>query len=299
MSQANGAQLPGLVDLHVNGHAGIDFLTARNGDEIRKATRSLKAHGVDGFLASLITSEIIDLGRAVAMINEVAQSQGSDEAKILGFHFEGPCLAHERRGVHSPSLLRNPEPSLISQLLDFPNVKMITLAPELPGGIEAIKEIASAGVVASIGHTTSDRRIAEKAFDAGAKTATHLYNGMEKDGGLVDVVLERDDVLFQMIIDDVHVSRELVKNACDRALDRLIITTDALAPAGLGPGRYPFGDMEIEVKDGRALRLDGKLAGGIGTLSRSLEILEELGYSREKTLPAVTSRPLKLINAHL
>lgn len=293
------SNITGLVDLHVNGHAGIDFLTAKSADEIRIATRSLKAHGVEGFLASLITSEIDVLARAVALIQQVKDSQVSDEAKILGFHFEGPCLAHERRGVHSPNLLKNPEPSLISQLLSFPNVKMITLAPELPGAITAIKEISSAGVVASLGHTTAGREIAEEAFNAGAKTVTHLYNGMEKDGGLVDVVLEREDVYFQMIIDDVHVSRELVKKACDKALDRLIITTDALAPAGLGPGKYPFGDMEIEIRDGKALRLDGKLAGGIGTLNRSLEILDDLGYSREKTLPAATSRPLKLINAHL
>ena len=287
------------VDLHVNGHAGVDFLTAKNSEEIRKATRSLKIHGVGGFLASLITSEISDLSRAISMIEEVAHSQGSDEAKILGFHFEGPCLSHERRGIHSPNLLKNPEPDLISKLLAFPNVKMITLAPELPGAIDAIKEIASAGVVASLGHTTAGREIAEAAFNAGAKTVTHLYNGMEKDGGLVELVLEREDILFQLIVDDVHVSRDLVKKACDKALDRLIVTTDALAPAGLGPGRYPFGDMEIEIRDGKALRLDGKLAGGIGTLGRSLEILEELGYPREKTLPAVTSRPLKLINAHL
>ena len=293
------SQETGLVDLHVNGHAGVDFLTAKNPEEIRKATRSLKSYGVGGFLASLITSEMSDLNRAVALIKEVADSQGEDEAKVLGFHFEGPCLSHERRGVHAPNLLKDPTPTLVSQLLNFPNVKMITLAPELPGGIEAIKEISSAGVVVSLGHTTAGRDIAEKAFDAGAKTVTHLYNGMEKDGGLVEVVLEREDVLFQMIVDDVHVSRDLVKKTCDKALDRLIVTTDALAPAGLGPGRYPFGDMEIEIKDGKALRLDGKLAGGIGTLNRSLEILEEMGYSREKTWPAVTTRPLKLINAHL
>lgn len=291
------SQETGFVDLHVNGHAGVDFLTAKNPDEIRKATRSIKSHGVAGFLASLITSEMSDLSRAVKLIKEVAVSQGEDEAKILGFHFEGPCLSHERRGVHAPNLLKDPTPTLVSQLLNFPNVKMITLAPELPGGIEAIKEISSAGVVVSLGHTTAGRDIAEKAFDAGAKAVTHLYNGMEKDGGLVEVVLEREDILFQMIVDDVHVSRDLVKKACDKALDRLIVTTDALAAAGLGPGRYPFGDMEIEIKDGKALRLDGKLAGGIGTLNRSLEILEEMGYSQEKTLPSVTSRPLKLIDA--
>jgi N-acetylglucosamine-6-phosphate deacetylase len=289
----------GLVDLHVNGHGGIDFLTAKNVDEMRIATRSLKRQGVDGFLASLITSELKVLHQTVELINDLAKSQGADEARILGIHFEGPCLSHQRRGVHSAHLLRTPTQELISQLLNFPNVKMITLAPELPGGIEAIRQITSAGIIASIGHTTADRKIAELAFDAGAKTVTHLYNGMEKEGGLIEAVLEREDIFFQMIIDDVHVSRELVRKACDSALHRLIITTDCLAATGLGPGRYPFADMEIEIKDGKALRLDGTLAGGIGSVNRSLEILEEMGYSRSKIIPAASSRPLKLINAEL
>ena len=287
------------IDLQVNGHSGIDFLNATSKEQIQLATKALKKEGVAGFLASLITSDLDQLKRASALINEVAPSQNSDEAKILGLHFEGPCLSHERRGVHAPNLLRDPEKALIEEMLKIPNLKMITLAPELPGAIEAIKHISETGVVVSLGHTTAERDIAEAAFNAGAKTVTHLYNGMRKDGGLVDLVLERSDILFQMIIDDVHVSRDLVKRACDKAIDRLIITTDAVSAAGLGQGRHLLGDMEIEVKNGRAQRLDGTLAGGIGTLAKSLEILEEMGYLREKTLPAVTTRPLKLINAHL
>jgi N-acetylglucosamine-6-phosphate deacetylase len=287
------------VDLHVNGHAGIDFLSARTPDDIRKATRSLKSIGVKGFLASLITSELSSLRRAASLINEVAQSQGDDEAKILGLHLEGPCLAKEKRGVHPENPLRDPSLEVIEELVAINGVKMITLAPELPRGIEATKQIAEAGIVISLGHTTVDRKLAERAFDAGAKTVTHLYNGMEKDGELVKLVLERKDIYIQMIIDDVHVSRELVKQTCDVALDRLIITTDALAAAGLGPGKYPFGDMEIEIKEGKALRLDGRLAGGIGTPEKALQILLEMGYPLEKTLPAATSRPLELINAAL
>jgi N-acetylglucosamine-6-phosphate deacetylase len=287
------------VDLQVNGHSGVDFLNARDHEEIHKASRSLKKEGVSGYLASLITSDLEKLKGAARLINEVTQEQNEDEARILGLHFEGPCLSHERRGVHAPELLRNPEKSLINEMLTIPNFKMITLAPELPGAINAIKELTKNGVVVSLGHTTAERPEAEAAFDAGAKTVTHLYNGMRKDGGLVDLVLEREDIQFQMIIDDVHVSRELVKKACDKALHRLIITTDAVAAAGLGSGKHRLGDMEIEIRDGRAERTDGTLAGGIGKLSRSLEILEEMGYSREKTLPTVTSRPLELINAKL
>jgi len=176
---------------------------------------------------------------------------------------------------------------------------MVTMAPELAGAISAISEFSKNGIVVSLGHTTAERAEAEAAFNAGAKSVTHLYNGIRKDGGLVDLVLEREDIIFQMIVDDIHVSRELMKKACDKALDRLIITTDAVAAAGLGSGKHRLGDMEIEIKNGRAVRTDGTLAGGIGKLSKSLEILEEMGYSREKTLPSVTSRPLQLINAKL
>ena len=286
-----------LIDIQVNGHAGIDFLNAKNHDELRLASRSLRKEGVSGYLASLITSDFDQLKRASTLINELIGNQSEDEAKILGLHFEGPCLSFERRGVHAPELLRNPEKNLIQEMLKIPNLKMITLAPELPGAIAAIEEISKNGVVVSLGHTTAERKEAEAAFNAGAKTVTHLYNGMRKDGELVELVLEREDIIFQMIIDDVHVSRELVKKACDRALNRLVITTDAVAAAGLGSGKHMLGNTEIEIKDGRAVRSDGTLAGGIGKLSKSLEILEELGYPREKTLASVTSRPLRLINA--
>ena len=287
------------IDLQVNGHGGIDLLSAKSADEIRMVSRSLYKHEVAGYLPTIITSSLESALKAIKLIEIVRKDPMPDEALILGIHLEGPCLAVERRGIHSENLLRSPEPSLINELLSIPNVKMITLAPELPRGIEATRTISEAGVVVSLGHTAANRKVAEAAFDAGAKTVTHLFNGMEKDGELVELVLEREDIHFQMIIDDVHVPRELVRKTCDVALDRLIITTDALAAAGLGPGRYPFGDMEIEIKDGKALRLDGRLAGGIGTPKLALEILADLGYSRERALTAATSRPLELINAKL
>ncbi|MFM7542093.1 MAG: hypothetical protein ACKO2I_01385, partial [Actinomycetales bacterium] len=179
------------VDLQVNGHSGVDFLNARDHEEIHKASRSLKKEGVSGYLASLITSDLEKLKGAARLINEVTEEQNEDEARILGLHFEGPCLSYDRRGVHAPELLRNPEKSLINEMLTIPNFKVITLAPELPGAINAIKELTKNGVVVSLGHTTAERPEAEAAFNAGAKTVTHLYNGMRKDGGLVDLVLER------------------------------------------------------------------------------------------------------------
>lgn len=290
-------QVTGYVDLQVNGFAGVDFLNATTTEEVSKAAKSLKAHGVGAFLPTLITSDLNDLRRAVRLINEAADEQSEDESQILGIHLEGPCLSVERRGVHPKHLLRSPEPDLIEELLGLDRVRIITIAPELPGAIDAIKEIVSAGVIASIGHTNSNRRIAEKAFDAGASTVTHLFNAMEKQGELIELILEREELQIQMIVDDVHVNRELVRLVCDRALHRLICVSDSVAPAGLGSGTYALGEQEIEVRDGRAQRTDGTLAGGISPLSRCLEILREMGYPEEKTLPSITTRPLNLINS--
>ncbi len=290
-------QLSGLIDLQVNGYGGIDFLSATNEADIRNAARALQADGVSGFLPTLITSEIEDLKRASKLINRVADSQEPDEAEILGIHFEGPCLSPGRRGVHPEGLLQKPSRELIQQLLDIERVKMITIAPELPGAIDAINRISNAGVIASIGHTEANWEIFETAVDAGARAVTHLFNGMKKDGELIDAILACKEVQVQMIVDDVHVSRELVKSICDVALDRLILVTDAVAPAGLGEGRFSLGGMKIEVRDGRAVRPDGRLAGGLSRLSRSIEILAELGFNQSATLPCVTSRPLELINA--
>ncbi len=290
-------QLSGLIDLQVNGYGGIDFLSATSEAEIRNAARALQADGVSGFLPTLITSEIEDLKRTSKLINRVAESQEPDEAEILGIHLEGPCLSPESRGVHPEDLLQKPSRELIQQLLDVERVKMITIAPELPGAIDAINRISNAGVIASIGHTNANREIFEAAVDAGARAVTHLFNGMKKDGELIDAILACKEIQIQMIVDDVHVSRELVKSICEVALDRLILVTDAVAPAGLGAGRSSLGGMEIEVRDGRAVRPDGRLAGGLSRLSRSIEILAELGFDQSATLPSVTSRPLELINA--
>lgn len=287
---------PTFVDLQVNGHGGVDFLSAKSVDEIRLAARSLFSNGVSAFLPTLITSDLLQLHSSARMIYEVMNDPFEGEAEILGLHLEGPFISVAKCGVHPVKYILPPDLDVMKSLMKLGFVKMITLAPELPGAIDLIKFLVDQGVVVSLGHSNATESEANEGFDAGASTVTHLFNAMSKIPGLASVALERTDVWVQIIVDDVHVNRDNVGLALSKVMDRFVLTNDCVAAAGLGEGRFTFGEMPIEVKDGQARRADGTLAGGIGNLHRSIEILDELGVDRRISYEAATSRPLSLIN---
>lgn len=285
------------IDLQVNGHGGIDLLTAANTDEVRTVSRSLYNNGVIGYLPTIITSALSDAVRAIKLVEEVRQNPQPGEAKILGIHLEGPFISPEKRGVHPLEHIAAPDLDHLKALLAAGLIKIVTIAPELPGAIELIKYMVTKNIVVSLGHTNANRAQAIAGFDAGAKTVTHLFNAMPKPplDGTAQVALERTDVAIQIIIDEVHVPNELVKETLAKVADRFIVTNDPIAAAGLGAGTYPFGGMEITVNNGQARRTDGTLAGGIGTLHHALEIMESIGINKDDALASVTTRPCQLI----
>ena len=288
---------PLYIDLQVNGHGGIDLLTAKNADEVRKVSQSLYRNGVVGYLPTIITSALSSAVSAIKLIEEVRTNPLLGEAKILGTHLEGPFISKEKRGVHPIEHIAAPDLNHLKALLNAGLVKIVTIAPELPGAIELIQYLVAKGVVVSLGHTNANRNEAIAGFDAGAKTVTHLFNAMPKPpiDGTAQVAIERDDVAIQIIIDRVHVPNQMVKDVLGKVSKRFIVTNDPIAAAGLGAGTYPFGGMEITVKDGQARRADGTLAGGIGTLAQSLEIMSEIGVDSGDAIASVTTRPCELI----
>ncbi|MSV62689.1 MAG: amidohydrolase family protein, partial [Actinobacteria bacterium] len=221
------------------------------------------------------------------------------EAKILGIHLEGPFISTAKPGVHPLDYFRTPDLDLIGKYLRAGSVAMVTIAPELPGAIEVIKHLSAMGIVVSLGHSSATADQANAGFDAGAKTVTHLWNAMlpmtVRSPGLVGVALERDDVTIQIIVDGVHVAPEVVQATIAAAPNRFVVTNDAVAPAGLGEGKFPFGTFEVEVKAGRAVRSDGVLAGGVESLYGSLNLLLNLGINLDSALASMTSRPAALI----
>ena len=288
---------PIYVDLQVNGHGGIDLLSAKGANEVRAVSRSLYENGVVGYLPTIITSALSDAVRAIKLIEEVRTNPLPGEARILGTHLEGPFISEAKRGVHPIEHIAAPDLNHLKALLNAGLIKIVTIAPELPGAIELIQYLVANGVVVSLGHTNANRAEAIAGFNAGAKTVTHIFNAMPKPplDGTAQVALERDDVVIQLIIDEVHVPNDLVKETLAKVSKRFIVTNDPIAAAGLGAGTYPFGGMEITIKDGQARRTDGTLAGGIGTLGQSLEIMKAIGIDDGDALASVTTRPCELI----
>ena len=288
---------PLYIDLQVNGHGGVDLLSAKSADEVRKVSSSLYENGVVGYLPTIITSALSDAVRAIKLIEEVRTNPLPGEAKILGTHLEGPFISIEKRGVHPLEHVAAPDLNHLKALLKAGLIKIVTIAPELPGAIELIQYLVANGIVVSLGHTNAKREEAVAGFNAGAKTVTHLFNAMPKPplDGTAQVAIEREDVVIQIIIDEVHVPNELVKSTLAKVSDRFIVTNDPIAAAGLGSGTYSLGDMQISVEGGQARRVDGTLAGGIGTLSQSLEIMKSIGVNPVDALASITTRPCELI----
>ena len=288
---------PLYIDLQVNGHGGVDLLTANNVEDVRKVSRSLYENGVVGYLPTIITSALSDAVRAIKLIDEVRTNHQPGEAKILGTHLEGPFISIEKRGVHPLEYIVAPDLNHLKALLKAGLIKIVTIAPELPGAIELIQSLVANGIVVSLGHTNANREEAIAGFNAGAKTVTHLFNAMPKPplDGTAQVAIERDDVVIQIIIDEVHVPKELVKSTLAKVSKRFIVTNDPIAAAGLGSGTYPFGDMQITIEGGQARRADGTLAGGIGTLGQSLEIMNTIGINQADAIASITTRPCELI----
>ena len=285
------------IDLQVNGHGGIDLLSAETVEDVRKVSRSLYKHQLVGYLPTLITSSIEAATRALKLIEEVRQNPESGEALILGTHLEGPFISLEKRGVHPPGFIVAPDIEHMKSLLGAGLIKQVTLAPELPGAIDLIKYLVSEGVLVSLGHTSASMAEAEAGFNAGAKTVTHLFNAMPKPPltGLAQVAIEREDVVIQIIIDQVHVSNELLVQTLPKIMNRFIVVNDAVAAAGLGDGVFPFGAMEVKVANGQARRVDGTLAGGVATFADSIKIMQELAIAPNVIQDSLSTRPAALI----
>lgn len=254
--------MPGFIDLHCHGGGGGAF-TSADRDQITQAVALHQAHGTTTMHASLVSSAYDDLIEQIrALIPYV------DEGLIHAIHLEGPWIASAYCGAHDPLLLRDPAPDDVARIMDAGEgrIGMVTLAPELPGAIEAIRIVVEAGAIAAVGHTAADGDSARAAIDAGATVATHLFNAMppllHRDAGPVGVLLADARVTCEVIGDGVHLEPEVVALALSAADGRGALVTDAMAAAGAGDGEYRIGNLDVVVRDGVArLRDGGSLAG--------------------------------------
>jgi N-acetylglucosamine-6-phosphate deacetylase len=288
-----GVATPGFVDLQVNGFAGVDFFDADH-DGYRRAGEALLETGVTAFLPTFVTAPEEQL---LAALREVPAT--TDGPRILGVHLEGPFLSPLRLGIHSPAARRDPEVELLERLLDAGPVRLMTVAPELPGADGLVETLLRHEIAVSCGHSDATATEANAAFDAGVRTVTHLFNAMRpfrhRDPGIAGAALSRDDVVVQIILDGVHLAPETATVVWRAAEGRVALVTDAMAGAGLGDGTYRFAGLEIEIREGVARGPSGALAGSTLTMVEAVRNLHALGASLADAVTAATEVPARVL----
>ena len=289
--------VPGFVDAHINGVAGVDFLTA-DADGYREAANALAATGVVAFQPTFISSSLDSYAAPLAAAAEAMESQDG-LPRILGVHLEGPFLSPEWPGAHDPSHLRDPDLALAGELCDGGPVTTMTLAPELPGALDLIEQLVARGIVVSCGHSDADAKQARKAFSRGATAMTHLHNAHRRwaprDPGIGGVALIHPGVTVQMIVDGVHQAPETARGAQLAARERFCLVTDAVEAALQKPGDYRMGDRDVTVKNGAVRLADGTLAGSILTMDQAVRNLVNDGATLAEAVHAASTAPARLL----
>jgi N-acetylglucosamine-6-phosphate deacetylase len=267
--------LPGFVDMHVHGGGGTSF-TEGSSDDARHAAEFHRGHGTTSIVASLVAAPLAELEARAALLASLAA-----DGVLAGLHLEGPFLAAARCGAQDPRHLIAPDVPAFERLraASAGHLRVITLAPELPGATRVIKAAVRAGVIAAVGHTDATAEVASAAVDAGATHATHLFNGMRplhhREPGAVGTLLDRDEVSCEVIADGVHLHRTMIRLVARAAgPGRLVLVTDAMAAAGMPDGSYRLGSMRVTVSGGVA-RLAGH-PGAAGAIAGSTATMDDM-----------------------
>lgn len=287
---------PGFIDIH--GHGGAGAAYDDGAEAIRIGREMHRSHGTTRAVISLVTASVDDLARQAAVIADIAES----DAEILGSHLEGPFLDPGHQGAHEPSLLRHPHTGDIARLLDAGRgtVRQVTIAPELPGGLDAVRQIVASGAAAAVGHTDADADAARAAFEAGASILTHAFNAMNgihhRAPGPVVTAAADHRVVLEGIADNIHLDPHIIKLLFDVAPGRVALITDAMAAAGSADGHYDLGAVKVTVKDGIARTDDtGSIAGSTLTQDVALRRAVEAGVPLGEAVRALTTTPAKAV----
>jgi N-acetylglucosamine-6-phosphate deacetylase len=303
----DAAIAPGYVDIHIHGGAGLDVMSASQAG-LPRLGKFLATHGVTGYLPTTVAAPLdqtcaalerlaaaIEAGTTITNGNQV-------QARPRGIHLEGPFLSHKRRGVHPPENLVLPSIEIFERFWQASrgHVRMMTIAPELPGALEVISEAARRNVCVSIGHSDAEMPIAQAAVAAGARHATHTFNAMRpldhRDPGILGEVLTNSRIGADIIADGIHVSPAIVKLFLQaKGVDGAVLITDAIAATGMPDGRYQLGPIQVDVKDGKCTT-DGKLAGSTLTMDRAVRNVTQFSnWGLRDAVQAATLNPARAV----
>lgn len=274
--------LPGFIDVHIHGAAGLDVMDATPA-ELRGLSEYLASQGVTGWLPTFVPASDQQYASAVAAVSQSAEHAG---AQVLGVHYEGPFVNTAQCGaLHTDYFKTYSSPEDLDTLpLPENGVRMITLAPEVSGGIELVRELKTRGWVISIGHTRAAVEVLDQALAAGAHHMTHFMNAMSslhhRNPGPIGWGLSHDNVTFDLIADGIHLDPLMLKLLVKiKGARGISLISDAIAAAGKGDGDYRIWGETISVKNGRTSNAAGSIAGSVITMLDAVRMMHSLGIS--------------------
>jgi N-acetylglucosamine-6-phosphate deacetylase len=290
---------PGFIDIHIHGGAGRDAMEADE-SALAQIERQLAQHGVTAYLPTTVTASQEKILKALGGLGKLigAANKNQGRAAPLGIHLEGPFISHEKRGVHPSQDLLPPSPQALERFWQASagTIRMITIAPELPGAVETIRYARNLGVHSSIGHSNATYQEAQSGIAAGADHATHTFNAMRpldhRDPGILGAVLENHELTADIIADGIHVHPSVLSLFLRaKGADRAVLITDAISATDMPDGIYSLGGLEVQVSNGRC-EYQGKLAGSVLTLDRAIRnVMTFVGWKLQQAVRLATLNP--------
>jgi N-acetylglucosamine-6-phosphate deacetylase len=299
----DAALAPAYFDQHIHGCGGRDVMEATDA-ALTDVGCFLARRGVVGYLATTVTAS---METTLASLSGLAKLIGrgetrSGEAVPVGIHLEGPFLSHEKRGVHPPELLLTPTVALFDRFWQAAEgqIKLMTIAPELPNAIDVIRHASGLGVRISIGHSDAESRSAEAGITAGAVSATHTFNAMRtfdhREPGILGVVLDDDNLFAEIICDGFHVDPSAVRLFWKaKGAERAVLVTDGISATGMPDGMYKLGNLDVEVKDGKCMS-GGAIAGSTLSMDRAVSNFREFtGAALDEVVGLAGANPARML----
>lgn len=300
--------LPGFIDVHIHGAVGVDTMAADTAD-LHRVSQFLATQGVTGWLPTLVPAPDADYAQAISAIADAMKSSEATRrgARILGVHYEGPFVNSSQCGALRKQFFRTfAGAGDIDSLPRIPDLgqqvvkHMTTLAPEIEGGVELVRELSRRGWIVSIGHTRAEFALLEKAFEAGARHMTHFMNAMSplhhRSPGPIAWGLSRDEVTCDVIADGIHLDPRILQMLFKlKGAAGLTLISDAIAAAGLGDGDYPIWGETINVTQGRTRNAAGSIAGSVISMLDAVRTMRSLGVSEIDLARMASTNPARLL----
>jgi N-acetylglucosamine-6-phosphate deacetylase len=299
--------VPGFVDVHIHGAGGHDVMEGSS-RALDRITSTAARHGTTSMVATTVTASVEDTCHSLEGIaryirkHEAVNGDSRPAAEILGVHLEGPFISKTKRGVHPPEFIAKPSVETLKKLIAAADglVKIVTVAPELPGAIELIEAVVAAKIVAALGHTDADYDQARAAIHAGARHAVHAFNAMRsfdhRDPGILGAILTDPEITAEIIADGVHLAGPAIQVLIGcKGVDSVLLVSDGIAATGMPDGNYRLGNSEVTVKNGVCRNSEGKLAGSTLTLDRAVRGLVALGVPLQDAVRMATILPARRI----